>query len=121
MVLFASGCGDSTSPVFSPSVAAGTYVLASVTGRGPETGSFALSPDGSAMRRVRYGGIYAGVDYVAIGTFVITPDSIVFSLREDAGRSQYIWRVQGERTSDAFTIHYPDGADAMVAETYRRQ
>ena len=118
----ASGCGSSSSTsLLAPGLGVGIYSLESVTGNGPETGSFVLSLDGTATRRVRYAGIYATGEYVAVGTFELTPDSIRFALREDAGTSPYVWRVQGARSGDAFTIRYPDPADGSVTETYRRR
>ena len=52
------GCSDaSTATALAPDAGMGIYVLEQVTGSGPETGSFLLSFDGTATRRVRYGGL----------------------------------------------------------------
>ena len=58
---------------------------------------------------------------MAIGTFTLTTDSIHFALREDGGKSAYVWRVHGSRTGDSFTIRYPAPADGWVTESYRRR
>src|SRR3954463_1147007 len=68
--LATASCHDSTSPDLSPRLAAGTYVLETVTGRGPANGIFVLNSSGQAERRVRYTTpSIADNEYVAIGTF----------------------------------------------------
>jgi hypothetical protein len=117
----ASACGDATVTMLAPGVGAGIYRLDAVTGNGPDAGSFLLLLDGTATRRVQYAGSGTSGEYVAVGTFELSRDSIRFDLRENGGSSQYIWRVQGSRSGDSFTIRYPDPADGSVTETYRRQ
>ena len=78
--------------------------------------------DARAVRRVRFTSGSAAADYVAIGTFQITADTIAFALRENGGQSQYVWQVRGDWRGLRFTIRYPDAADGPdIVETYRRQ
>jgi hypothetical protein len=113
------GCRSATAPVFTTSDAAGTYVLSAVEGRGPASGSFVLTTDGHATRRVHYSvASVPGGEYVAAGTFaLIERDSITFALREDGN----VWRVSGTWRVSGFRLEYPDPADGIVVETYRRQ
>ena len=97
-------------------------MLESVAGRGPASGSFVLTSDGQATRRVRYA-VSQGLspEDVAVGTFALLPnDSIRFSLRENAGTSAYVWTVRGTRSAERFSIQYPDPGDGTVIETYSR-
>lgn len=122
--LVTGGCRDTTRPEVNPSVVAGTYVLAAVSGRGPVSGTIVLTAVGGAERRVQYAasGGALGPEYVAVGTFRAQADSISFTLREDGGRSPYEWNLRGERLADGFTIRYGDPADGPdIVETYRRQ
>jgi hypothetical protein len=122
------GCGGPTRPsprpALDPGIAAGTYLLETVTGRGPISGSFVLTRFGGAERRVQYPappGTTASV-LVAIGVFQVYADSIEFALREAGGTSQHLWRVRGERSAERFSIRHPDPADGPdIVETYRRQ
>ena len=117
---FGAGCRAATAPVLDPRVAAGTYVLDAPVPRGPLAGSFVLTGDGQASRRVEYAGVSGGPprEVAAAGTFtLVRPDSIAFELREGATG---VWRVGGLRTGARFTIRYPHPADGEVVETYRR-
>ena len=116
-------CHDSTSPVHSPQVAAGTYFLETVKGRGPASGTFVLTSAGLAERRVRYSasGSIASAEYVAVGSFELRDGRIEFALRENGAASDYVWHVGGSRTSSRFSIEYPDAADGPnIVETYVR-
>lgn len=122
VALASGGCHSSTGSDLAPSRAAGSYVLEAVSGRGPVTGNIALTADARAERRVRYATGGGTAEYVAVGTFQLTSGGIVFSLREDSGRSSYVWQVRGEWTGALITIRYPDPADGPeIVETYRRQ
>lgn len=118
LLLATAGCSDSTGPYLSSRLAAGTYTLVSVEGRGPESGSFVLGAGALAARHVRYADVDG--EYTAVGTFKLTPDSIVFELHEDGGRSEHTWTVRGEFKGTSFVIRYPDPADGVIIETYRR-
>jgi hypothetical protein len=123
-------CGETTRPQLDPrseldpQIAAGTYVLEAVSGRGPVSGAFVLTGSGGAERRVQYApprGTGAR-EYVATGTFRLRAYSIDFALREDEGRSPYVWRPRGEWSAGRFNIRHPDPADGPdIVETYRRQ
>lgn len=115
-----AGCGAGTAPVLDPRAAAGTYVLDGPVPRGPAAGSFVLTGDGQASRRVQYPAASGGPprEVAAAGTFtLVRPDSIAFALREGATP---VWRVGGVRAGARFTIRYPHPADGEVVETYRR-
>ena len=123
LALVTLGCRSSMAPGLNASLAAGTYALESVNGRGPSSGSFILTSDGKATRRVQYSAAgVAGPEYVAVGTFaLIRGDTIAFALREDSGPAASVWRVRGAREGVRFSIRYPDPADGPdVVETYRR-
>jgi hypothetical protein len=118
VLLTAFACESSTEPTTLHD-AAGLYVLDSVTGRGPVSGSFMLTTDGRAERRIRYA-TQPG-EYVASGTFEVTAPQIVFSLHEEGTVASYEWIVRGELNGRSFSIHYPDPADGPdIVETYRR-
>lgn len=51
---FGGGCRAGTAPVLDARAAAGTYVLDAAVPRGPAAGSFVLTGDGQASRRVQY-------------------------------------------------------------------
>ena len=116
-----SSCHDgSTTPHFILEAAAGTYDLQTVIGRGPATGTFTLSANGEAVRRVRYV-VSSQVESVTTGTFMIDADGIAFSLI-DTSAPTYTWPVRGEWRGTSFTIVYPDPADGPdIVETYRRR
>jgi len=118
-----SACEPVTAGPPSSSVA-GTYVMTSVSGRGPAAGSITLSPLGGAERRVRYrqsNGLSA--ELVARGTFQVRADRTVdLRLREDGGRAQYVWRPLARVDDSLFFLRYPDPADGPdIIETYERQ
>jgi hypothetical protein len=118
VLLAASGCSDATDPT-SRRNAAGTYVLDSVIGRGAVSGTFTLTSDGRAERRVRYAG--NPVEYVETGTFDVAEPSIVFALHEQGDPYDVAWQVRGELLEGRFTFRYPDPADGPdIVETYRR-
>jgi hypothetical protein len=115
------GCRDTTRP--DSAIAAGSYRLVSVSGRGPASGYFILAPNGMAERRVRYAALQGGTstEYVAVGTFQLRSTGIIeFDLREDGGHSEYVWHTEGEHTGGRFSIRYPDPADGNIEETYLR-
>jgi hypothetical protein len=117
-------CRSSTQPDLDPRLAAGTYILQTVAGRGPVSGTFVLTAYGSAERHVSYAAPAGGTapDYSAVGSFRLRGDSIEFALREDGGRSQYVWNPRGNWSATSFYIRYGDPADGLdIVETYRRQ
>ena len=117
-LLVAFGCDSSTDPT-SRRDAAGTYVLESVSGRGPVSGTFTLFADGRAERRIRYASL--PTESIASGTFEVTPPRILFSLHEEGSVAYYEWIVRGELSGRSFSIHYPDPADGPdIVETYRK-
>lgn len=111
--------------VVSPLSASGTWVLESVTGRGPAAGTVLLTPTGEVVRRVRYAQA-AGVlspEWIARGTFSIDRAGVLdLRLREDGGRSMYVWRPNATLAHSVLRIRYPDPADGPdIVESYRRQ
>ena len=101
-----------------PGGAAGTYVLESVSGRGPAEGTFILGADGWAQRLVRYPGNSSLS--VMVGSWRIESGEISFGLQENPINA-YMWPVRGEWRGTGFTIRYPDPADGPdIIETYRR-
>ena len=118
-VVVAVACSDGTTSVTSVQVA-GVYTLESVTGRGPESGTFTLTADGRAERQVRFA-VTGPYEYVATGSFEIDAGEISFALVHAGTPSVYVWPVHGEWRGSSFTIHYPDPADGPdIVETYRR-
>lgn len=116
-LIVVGACDDATAPL-NPSDAAGTYLLESVSGRGPVSGSFILKPDGTAERRVRYAG--TPEEDVYVGSFEITSPDIVFSLHPQPPAA-YVWTLHGEWSGERFSIRYPDPADGPdIVETFRR-
>jgi hypothetical protein len=100
----------------------GNYILDSVIGRGPSTGSLSFVVPGQVTRRVRYtqpdGSL--SVEYVAIGTFSSSgANAIEFKLRENAGSSPYVWTVSGTMEQGVISLGYPDPADGWITERYR--
>lgn len=121
--VLASGaaCHDATSPLATPSEAAGAYALETVLGRGPATGEFTLTADGRAERHVRYA-VASPLEQVSTGTFEIDAIGISFLLIEPGMPGVYAWPVRGEWRGTSFTIRYPDPADGPdIIETYRRR
>jgi hypothetical protein len=113
-----SACSDSTAPT--PVRAAGIYTLAMVTGRGPASGSFILTADGRAERRVRYATIPDEVIYV--GGFSVDREKIAFNLLPSGRFGNFPWPVSGQWLGSQFTITYPDPADGPpIVELYRRR
>ncbi len=108
-----------------PSEVAGTYVMTTVSGRGPVTGSLSLSPFGDVVRRVRYRqrGGELSPEYIARGSFQVRADGTVdLRLREDDGRSPYEWRPLARLNEGVFVLRHPDPADGPdIIETYERQ
>lgn len=119
-----SACGGAATAL-APESVTGIYLLEVVAGRGSATGSVSLSAGGTAERRVRYaqpgGGLSA--EYVARGTFRIGTDGLVdLQLREDDGRSPYVWRPRTVLLGSLLRLQYPDPADGPdIVETYRRR
>ncbi|HEX6536815.1 MAG TPA: hypothetical protein VF041_19670 [Gemmatimonadaceae bacterium] len=113
---------DSTGP--SPALFAGTYVLTSVSGRGPAAGTLTLSATGAAVRRVRYQQRDGKLSptYVARGTFRPRADGTVdLRLRADDGRAPDVWRPLARITDGVLRLRHPDPADGPdIMETYRR-
>jgi len=113
----AAACSDSTAPT--PVEAAGTYSLDAVTGRGPVTGSFILTADGRAERRVRYA--TDPTETVFIGSFTIDGATIAFNLVPGDMPAAFVWPVSGQWLGSQFTIRYPDPVDGPdIVERYRR-
>jgi hypothetical protein len=100
----------------------GNYILDSVTGRGPATGSLSFVVTGQVIWKVRYSqpdGSLSG-EYVAIGTFSNTgTNTIEFNLRENGGTSPYVWTVSGMTEQGVISLRYPDPADGWIVERYR--
>jgi hypothetical protein len=113
-----TGCDRESSTQPASDGAAGTYVLESVSGRGPAEGTFILGADGRAQRYVRYPGI--STLSVMVGSWRIEAGEIAFGLQANPINA-YMWPVRGEWRSTGFTIRYPDPADGPdIIETYRR-
>ena len=122
LVLAASCDGEMTAPR-TPVEAAGTYVLASVSGRGPTSGLITLYPDGQADRRVQYAapGAVAQQSW-QMGTFEVDAQGIMFTMREATAASS-VWTFirRGEWVGRGFSISYPDASYGPdIVETYRR-
>jgi hypothetical protein len=121
---FHAGCNHAHEAVVSPLLVQGTYVLESVTGRGAASGTIVLAPTGGVVRRVRYArSAVPSAEYVAVGTFRLSPDGVVeLRLREDDGRSPYVWEPRATLGAGVLRIQYPDPADGPdIVESYRRQ
>ena len=122
VVVALSACrGEGTGP--SPAPLAGTYVLTSVRGSGPVTGSMTLSPTGDAERQVRYllpSGALSS-EYVAIGAYQRRADGTLdLRLREDPHSSSY-WYPHAQLRFGVLQLQYPAAADGPdVIETYER-
>jgi len=102
--------------------AAGTYVLESVSGRGPATGTITLESNGSVYRQAHFTSQGSPFDQRLIGTFRIDGDSIAFMLRPSESPSEFVWPVTGQWLGTEFTLQYPDPADGPdVVERYRKQ
>jgi len=98
------------------------YILDSVTGRGPATGTLSFIVTGQVIRRVRYAQPDGSLsdESVAVGTFSNTgTNTIEFRLRENGGSSPYVWTVSGITEQGVISLRYPDPADGWVIERYR--
>jgi len=116
-VALAAACSDSTAPT--PEHAAGVYTLESVSGRGPTSGSFTLTADGRAERRVRYANIANEIVYIC--SFQLDGATIAFNLIPGTMPADFVWPVSGQWLGSQFTITYPDAADGPnIVEGYRR-
>ena len=116
-LVLAGACSDATAPT--PVQAAGVYSLESVSGRGPVAGSFTLTADGRAERRVRYA--TDPTEIVFIGSFTVDGATIAFNLVPGTMPAAFVWPVGGQWLGSQFTIKYPDPADGPdIVETYRR-
>lgn len=119
-LMVATAChGEATGP--GNSLVAGNYALASVSGRGPVSGSLVLSPTGQAERRVRFTQVNGSAELVARGTYQALPGGIIeLALREDDGRSAYVWRPTAALVGNAVELRYPDPADGPdIVERYQ--
>jgi hypothetical protein len=115
-----TACADE--PTVSPAQAAGTYVLESVSGRGPSTGTFTLTSNGGADREAHFTSQGSPFDQHLVGNFRIEGDSIAFLLKPSDSPSDFVWPVTGQWLGTEFTLQYPDPADGpAIVERYRRQ
>ena len=116
-----TACGDSATTPASQSEAAGVYTLASVSGRGPEAGTFVLTADGAATRTVTYPASVRAGEYVMSGAYTLDGAGGIFFTLSESAISSYMWPVRGEWRGSTFSISYPDPADGpSIVETYRR-
>ncbi len=114
-----AACSDD--PTVSPKQAAGVYVLESVTGRGPASGTFTLTSDGRADRQAHFTS-QGSADQHLVGSFRIDGDSIAFTLIPADKPADFFWPVTGVWLGSEFTIQYPDPADGpAIVERYRKQ
>ena len=119
--LAGTACSDSTAPG-TPAEAAGIYTLASVTGRGPSSGTFTLTADGRAQRQAHFESGSSPYDQQLIGSFTIDGGTIAFELIPRDLPADFVWPVKGQWLGSYFTITYPDPADGPnIVELYRRQ
>jgi hypothetical protein len=117
-----AACSGSVEP--GPSTPVGSYILESVVGRGPSNGEMVLSHSGNVSRSVRYtqpNGTLSTA-YVAIGTYTATDsETLHLGLRENGGKSQYVWNVTATYKDGVLSLGYPDPGDGWIVENYRRQ
>jgi len=122
LLLAAALAACAADPTVAPEQAAGVFVLESVTGRGPATGTFTLTADGGAERQAHFTSLGSPFDQHLIGSFQINGDSIAFMLRPSDRPASYVWPVSGQWLGAEFTIRYPDPADGPdIVERYRKQ
>jgi hypothetical protein len=115
-----AACSDD--PTVPPDQAAGTYVLESVTGRGPTSGTFVLTADGRAERQARFTLQGSSVDQHLVGSFRIDGEQIAFNLVPSDQPADFFWPVTGQWLGSEFTIKYADPADGPdIVERYRKQ
>ena len=120
-LVLGTACADSATIPVTPSEAAGVYTLTSVSGRGPETGTFVLTAEGAATRTVQYSASGSIVESVMTGAYTLDGDRGIFFTLSESAVSSYMWPVRGEWSGSTFAISYPDPADGPnIVETYRR-
>src|SRR4051812_6444424 len=102
-----AACGDGTSPVLPPRPS-GVYVLESVSGRGPASGTFTLTTDGHAERQVHYASPGSPMDQRYVGSFTVDGSTITFNLVPAETPAAYVWPVSGQWLGSQFTIRYGD-------------
>ena len=116
------GCSGATAP--GGELASGTYVLESVSGRGPAAGTLMLTRGGYAERRVRYTEPNGSLskEYIATGRFALRDDGTLdLQLREMGAKSDYIWKPETRLIEGRVELRHPDPADGPdVVEAYRR-
>lgn len=108
---------------------AGIYELQSVAGtigrlETPVGGRITLTIGHAAERRVTYQIDTTGTtrEFVARGTYQLTDSSVELALREDGGRSVYVWRARADLLPDgSLRITYPRPADGTIVEVYQRR
>lgn len=118
----ACGRDGAAGPLTAP--AAGSYVLESVSGRGPASGTLVLTATGGAERRVRYA--QAGVlssEYVTRGSYRLGRDGEVeLELRDADARPAQAWRPRAELRDGVLRLQHPDPADGPdIVESYRKR
>ena len=116
-------CSEPTAPA--PAIN-GTYVLESVSGRGPATGTLILTHQGYAERRVRFAERNGALspEYLARGTAAVRSDnSIDLQLREMNGAlKDHVWTPATRIVDGQIELRHPDPADGPdIVERYRRQ
>ena len=122
LLLAAALAACSNDPTVGPEQAAGAYVLESVSGRGPSSGTFTLTANGLAERQAHFTSLGSPFDQHLVGSFRIDGDSIAFMLRPSDKPADFVWPVTGQWLGSQFTIQYPDPADGPnIIERYRRQ
>ena len=122
LILGSVSCADATGPTRES--VAGTYALESSVGDlAPVTGTFILTADARAERRVSYANDSA--ERVASGTFDVSRNgNITFALDLPCPPAAVClggeWTMTARRAGDGFIIEYPGAADAPNRETYVR-
>ena len=121
------GCHESLG--ITPATVAGVYHLTSVTGtvgriETPVNGRITLTVSRVAERRVSYEIDTMGTvrEFGARGTYRLSDSLVEMALREDNGRSDYVWRVRAEVEPDGvLRLTYPRPADGTIVELYQRR
>ena len=122
LVLAVALAACSNEPTVSPAQAAGVYVLQSVSGRGPTSGTITLTADGRADRQARFVSSGTTIDQHLVGGFRIDGQTIEFNLVPKDLPSDFFWPVTGQWLGSEFTIEYADPADGPdIIERYRKQ
>ena len=115
-----AACSDE--PTVGPAQAAGVYVLQSVSGRGPTSGTITLTADGRADRQARFVSFGTTIDQHFVGGFRIDGQIIEFNLVPQDPPADFFWPVTGQWLGSEFTIEYADPADGPdIIERYRKQ